>query len=502
MGVAALGGLITSTALTLFLIPVVYVFFSRLSFRGARKKPVTTTLTSLLVVALLGTTDRVNAAERVDGNTATPAPTNAAPADVRIYDLEQCMQVALEHNFDIQKGRERILREQGASVVVRAPTIPAVAINGGFTQTDPDYLQSSGGFSPNDQSWMAKIELTQLLYAGGAVKAAIRQQNLEEEATVIELQSTIGNVLLDVHKRYYAAILAREQVIVAQEYVDLLQEELQSAQRRFAAGSVSSFDVLRAEVALANARTPLIRARFDCRLALQELSRVLGIATVVEDSTTPACHVQGELRFDPMNVNLKTAQDAALSHRPELKQLDRLFSAAEQALEAAAAGNRPHVNAYGNYGAQNDRYSSNLADEMHGWEIGLRMTWPLFDGLLTKGRIAEARAELSLRELDRQQRRQDILVEVQRAHAALVEATDLVQATHKVVEQATESVRQARARLDTGAATQLDVLYSQVALTMARNNEVQALYDFNVAVSQTRWAMGVSVTVVNDRHAD
>ncbi len=499
MGVAALGGLITSTILTLFLIPVVYVFFSRLGSRGSRKKVMKTALSLLLIMTLSGTTSRAQTVEVEGGSMETSVLTNGVAGEGTVYDLEHCLQAALSCNFDIQKGRERIRRESGASVVVRAPTIPSVAVVGGFAQMDPDYLQSYGGPKPNDQSWMTKIELTQLLYSGGATRAAIRQQDLQEEAAVIAFQSTVGDVLLDVKKRYYAVILAREQVVVNQEYVDLLQEELQSAQYRFSAGSVSSFDVLRAEVALANAQTPLIRARYNSQLALQELSRVIGCTALAEEGAAPAFDVHGDLRFEPVAVDLKEAQETALSNRPELERLDRLFAAANQALKAAAAGNRPNVSVYGNYGAQNDRNADNLGDEMHGWELGLRVTWPLFDGLMTRGRIAEARAELALRELDRQQRRQEIIVEVQRAHAALVESTDLVHATHKVVEQAGESVRQARARLDTGAATQLDVLYSQVALTMARSNEVQALHDFNVAVSQIRWAMGVSVTVTDQK---
>jgi hypothetical protein len=62
----------------------------------------------------------------------------------------------------------------------------------------------------------------------------------------------------------------------------------------------------------------------------------------------------------------------------------------------------------------------------------------------------------------------------------------------RVVEQATESVRLANARYNAGTGTQLDVLASQVDLTTARNNQLQAYYGYNVAVAALRKAMGLA----------
>ena len=83
-------------------------------------------------------------------------------------------------------------------------------------------------------------------------------------------------------------------------------------------------------------------------------------------------------------------------------------------------------------------------------------------------------------------------VEVRRSISTYQQATELAEASKKVVEQAEEAVRLANARFAAGTATQLDVLTSQVDLTTARLNQLQAYYSYNVAVATVRRAMGLT----------
>jgi outer membrane protein TolC len=83
-------------------------------------------------------------------------------------------------------------------------------------------------------------------------------------------------------------------------------------------------------------------------------------------------------------------------------------------------------------------------------------------------------------------------VDVRRSISTYQQATELAEASKKVVEQAEEAVRLANARFGAGTATQLDVLTSQVDLTTARLNQLQAYYSYNVSVANVRRAMGQS----------
>ena len=81
-------------------------------------------------------------------------------------------------------------------------------------------------------------------------------------------------------------------------------------------------------------------------------------------------------------------------------------------------------------------------------------------------------------------------MDVRRAHSSLEEADERVKASRKVVERAEESLRLAQSRFRAGVSTQLDLLATQVALTEARTNEVQALYDYNVVLARFKRSLG------------
>lgn len=473
MGVAALCGMLTSTFLTLFVIPVVYTAFSEFGSRGKKQMHKTTAV--ILLLALLP----VCASSLADEDASSA------------YDLDRCLQTALEHNYDILKAEEQVRLENGAQTIARARILPSISVEGTISQTDKKYLQTFGNFGPNDQNWATRIELLQPIHSGGAV-AGLRRQNHDTEAAMINLQTTISDTMFQVRQRYYAVLLSDAQVKVEEQNIELLQGELNSSSNRFDAGTVSHFNVLRSEVALANAKTPLIRARNARRIMLHELGRVMGLTVGDGVSGTNDIEVLGQLVFYPVDINLSDAQASARNSRPEIKHHEQILDARKENVREESAQSRPGLFLYGNYGAYNDRFSNDLGDELSGWEAGLRLRWDIFDAGMTKGKVQQARSRLRLAELELEQLYLDIDVEVRRAHSIFVEAVELVAATRKVVEQAEESVRLAAARAESGAATQLDLLDSQVALTQARTNEILALHDFNVAIARLRRTMGVA----------
>lgn len=479
MGVAAVGGLLTSTFLTLLIVPVFYTLFADWSakLRGRRRSGASAAavaLTGLLMIFGLSMPAK-----------AESEPSHTAPCGS--FDLARCLDVAVQQNYDILQARERVRQQHGALVEVRGRAIPNVGVSGVYQEQESE-LNMPG--MQSEATWNIGVEIVQSLYAGGQIRASLQSRRLQEEAARLDLQTVVNNVLLQVRERYYAVLLARSQIRVQEQNIELLQEELQSARNKLDAGAVSPFNVLRAEVALANGRTPLIRAKNNYRIALEELARVLGYPPPAagQESTLD---VVGELEYEEYSSRLAEERAAAFANRPELKSLSLNRQARERELRAARGSYQPALNAFAGYHFQNDPMSSDTWDDVHGWRAGLALKWDVFDGAQTRGRTLQAASGLEQARLAEEQARLDIDVEVRRAHSSFIEAQELVQATRKVVEQAEESVRLARSRFDVGAATQLDVLQTQTALTEARDNEVQALHDYNIALARLRKATGV-----------
>jgi outer membrane protein len=431
----------------------------------------------LLATALLGASS--------NRALAAPAPNQAVPDTL---DLRTAIQFALENNFAIRQAKERIRQQEGVLVEVRAREIPNVAASGNYQRNDKAISQA---FPPSDSSWQISLTASQVLYAGGGVRSAVRSSKLARDAALFDLQATINDALLQVRTAFYNVLLARERIKVQESNLELLDSQLKTTTDRARVGTVSAFEQLRAEVAVANARVPLITARNDYRLAIESLRQALGFTTNTRDTATKVPDFVGTLQFTPVNFDLASAFEAAHANRPDLQRLAKLFESREESVTAARSGYLPTVSAFGGWALRKGT-SNAFRDSPDGWLAGVQSQWNIFDGRATAGRVAQARSVAEQARLSVTEAQLAADVEVRRAYSNWQEATELAQASEKVVEQATEAVRLANARYSAGTSTQLDVLQAQVDLTTARTNQIQAFYTYNVAVAALRKAMGLA----------
>jgi len=418
---------------------------------------------------------------------ADPAPSQDVPPRL---DLPGAIGFAIENNFAIRQARERIRQQEGLLIEVRARSIPNAGVSYYYTKFDKTRLEPYQRVS--DQDWAVDLTVTQSVFAGGSISSSIAAQKYRREAALFELRSVINNALFGVRAKFYAVLLAKKKISVAEQSLNLLEEQLKTVKDRYDAGTLSKFDLLRAQVAVANGRPPLIRARNDFRISIEELRQVLGFATVSADNVAKLPEFLGELTYEPTAIELPAAIESARANRPELQQLFKLEQAADKSLSAARGNYWPSLGIGAGYQIKKSTADNDLNHTRDGWSAVAQGNWAIFDGRATAGRVAQARSALSQMKLTSAEQQLAIDVEVRRAFSTLQEAVELVTASKAVGEQAEESVRLAKARFDAGTATQLDVLQAQVALTEARTNEVEALYNHTVALASLRKAMGVA----------
>ena len=420
---------------------------------------------------------------------------SAAPSHHNLT-LEGAISIALQQNPDLLKAVHEIARTRGQVIEVRAQALPTLNAAGTYTQYDPALIQS-GGFSSSaisgsnaltgssqDKSWRITLQVQQTIYSGGKVRAALKIADLTEDASHQLLRETVATVLAKVRTQFYTALLNRELITVAEESIVLLADQLKDQQNRFDAGTVPRFNVLQAEVELANARPDLIRSKNNFHISRLELGKTLGLDTDDE----PA--VLGALRMPPREVNLPRALATARRNRAILKVQKNTIETEEQQITVAKAGYKPKLDANVGYEFVNSRKSTDLARVTNGWYLGVTGSWAIFDGLKTKGQVDQARARLASAKVNLSDSVQQVELEVQKAYAQAKVSREVIASQSKVVEQADEALRLAKERLSAGAGTQLDVLNARVALTKARTTQKQALSDYNVALAEYDRATG------------
>jgi len=440
--------------------------------------------------------------------------------------LERAVSIALEQNPDLLRAIKEIERTRGQVIEVRAQALPHVGLNATYDQQDKYLLEETNGGGSSlkftdaagntidlgdafnrsgnnagDKNWRIAIEARQLLYSGGQVTAALKIAKFTEDQSYFMLRDTLDRVIATVRTQFYRVLLNRRLITVAEESIRLLQDQLKDQQNRLEAGTVPRFNVLQAEVALANSQPDLIRARNNYLVAQLELSRTLGLEASRSATGKPSFTAVGDLRAIDRKLSLQGALAAARAHRPFLKAQQQTIFSEEQQITVAKAGLKPRLDAHAGWEMRNSRLTDDLSKEVNGWYFGVTGDWAIFDGFATKGKVMQAQARLATAEITYADSVLQVELEVQQAYARLQEARELITSQEKVVEQADEALRLARERLSAGAGTQLDVLNAQVALTRARTTQQEALYDFNVALAEFDRATGAN-TVYDDSFHD
>jgi len=423
---------------------------------------------------------------------------NSSPRDwsKRQLALAEALDLALQQNGAILKGKNDLEAAYGIVVQTRAIALPKVRIGGQFQAIAENAVDTPAGSTISfgtDKNWTTEIRLVQSIYEGGRINSALRSAKLTQEQALLQYQAVVADTLLAVRVNYYDILLAAQQIVVREASVNLLQRELDDQQRRFDAGTVPRFNVLRAEVAVANARPQLIRARNAERVAKNKLVDLLGYNLPRSVGEDVPVQLTDKLDAAPYEIDLSVAIGQALEKRPELGALRKAEALRAEGIVNASAGYKPSVQVFGGYGDRNSSFSSDLTTERHGWLAGAQLTWDVFDGLLTRGKVMEAKAVHSKSQTELADTTRRIELEVRTAYSDFIEAREVLESQKKVQEQAEESLRLAKARTDAGTGTQLDVLDAETALTEARTTQSLALRDYAVAVARLERAMGAMV---------
>jgi outer membrane protein TolC len=430
------------------------------------------------------------------------APAQASPASPATnafipqpLSLADAVNLALQQNPNILRAQKDLAAAQGVVIQTRAIAIPKLGLAGNYSAAEPsdvDTITAPGISFGTDQNWATQVKLVQSLYEGGRILSALRVARLTKQRSLLDYQTAVADTVVQVQVTYYDVLLALQQITVQEASVELLTRELADTKRRYDAGTVPRFNVLRAEVELANARPKLIRARNSYRIAKNNLVNQLGFNVPKEAREDIPLTLSGKLAAEPYKIELPRAIAMALERRTELETLRKTQALRKEDIVNAKAPYKPSFQAYGGYDVHNSVLSHDLTYEDHGWIAGVQMTWSLFDGRRTQGKVIEATAlyERAGVELDDAGRR--IELEVRTAYSNFIEADEVLKSQEKVVEEAEEALRLARARNEAGTGTQLDVLSAQTALTEARTTQIQALHDYSVARARLERAIGAN----------
>jgi outer membrane protein TolC len=408
----------------------------------------------------------------------------AVPPQVlgRVLTLDEALAIALEYQPNIQARLSDYAAAAYRVDQALSPLLPQV--NASISASQTQSFSPGGATGPArstissfPDSTRAGLTVSQLLFDFGKTFASteVARKLADVASEDVELQRQL--ITLAVKESYTNINFAQRLIAVQQQALERAELNLRSARGFFEVGTRPKSDVARAEVDVANARVDLIRARNAERNARVALNTAMGIP-----ASTPTV-IQDNLVYEPVTLDPAMLVGEAYRQRPESRQARLQVEAADARARRAFRDFLPDITANAFYGGVR-------ADLNEVWEIGLGLSWSLFDGGNRVARYRETRVLLEGAQARVRATELDISREVEQAQINVSESNDRIQAAKTAVESALENFRLAQGRFDAGVGTILELTDAQLALTQTQNAETQALADYRIALARLQRAVG------------
>jgi HAE1 family hydrophobic/amphiphilic exporter-1 len=486
MARAVVGGLITSTLLTLIVVPVVYSLLDDLAARLRRRWEGSVVheddeKTAVVVSQPLTGAARTGAVVLV--LLFTILPTKAVAEEP--LTLERAIAIAREKNRDLQTAREYQKWVGGKYLEERAAALPHFTVTGGALKSeDSSYQVLFGDLYPSGQRTMVgDLNVSQVLFAWGKVGAAIRAAKEGIASAEHTLQSSRQAAEREVTAAFFDVLLAREMQTIAASTLQQRERHLAEAKKRFELGVATDYDVLSASVAVDNARPDAIRASNSVRTAFENLRLILGEPELTGE-------VVGSLEVaveDPPSYEEVVRE--ARERRPDLQELEHRLAVYEQLLRIARADDKPRLDFRGSWGWK-DLSAGSLNGQGDNWSGGIYLAFPLFDGMATRGRVVQASSDLERQRIATRRAHDSVVLEARTTVDAVRESAEIVRALSGTVEQARRLLKMAEEGYELGVKTGIEVQDAELNLRAAEANLARARRDHRVARVNLDWVRG------------
>ncbi|HWQ57056.1 MAG TPA: TolC family protein [Bryobacteraceae bacterium] len=426
-------------------------------------------------------------------------PCAPAENEAEAVTLGEAVELALKRHPDVEKARVAADILKGKIREVRAQALPDVSVNSGFTRwRDPSLLNASGldkfpaelrdALVPSPVNLFDyHIALKQPIYTAGKVGTALRLASVEAEGALSDIDRARQDLALEVTRAFYGLLWAERFAELTAETQRQKQLHAEMARTRFRNGVATEVDVLRSEVAVANGAPELVRARNAVRQSRAQLNYYL--ARPLDFPTRPA----GDFQEKPLEQNtLEALVFEAVRRRPELSRLRIAERSAGVQVDLARAESRAKVDFAATYGIMS-RLPSNLANsQFTRWTAGFTFNFPVFDGFRRSALISQALGVQRTARLERQRVEEQVRLALQQGLDDTAAAEETIRAARANVSQAEKVLAMMQNNYKYGAATTLDIVDAQTAVSVARTNLLRGLHDYTVARAGLRWTAGMT----------
>lgn len=412
--------------------------------------------------------------------------TSVGFAAARVLTLQDCIGQALNENLAIQMTQSDVEKtHQAVKAAKSGEGVSVQAVNTDY------WKRAASSHNPNTASDSPTTVVSDQLvfslpiYTGGKAQQTVN-------AAILSYETAQNNWQLSRQQTKYQTTVAYYHVL---QYKNLLKADgdtindytlhLQNLEISYAAGLASRLQLLQTKVNLANAEDAQMRDQAAYRQAVVVLKNLIEVPQEEDIELTE------DFPYERApSLMLTDCVATAQKNRLEISVAQDAVKIAQAQVQIAASAKKPTVALNGYTGLQGSSF--NNTNENY-YSLYMTVSYNLFDSGLANAQIKEADAAVTKAQKALRQQQETIYADVTQYYWSMQEADKRIQTSKTALEQAEEVCKIAQVSFSAGLETNQDILDAEVALTTARNNYIQALYDYNVNRAGLDLAVGTIV---------
>ena len=406
-----------------------------------------------------------------------------ANPDARSITLNEAVDIALRQSIPLQRAENNLERRRIAVASERMDFAPSLSASVGGSQSyGRSFVQNEGQVVNQTTSGMdAGVRANINLFNGFADVASLEAAKRNAESGRYSLARSREDVIFQVIQHYLTLIENREQVQIQEKNVQARESRLAQINEGVEVGNLPASDLYRQQAQVASAERDLLRAQHAFQLSVLRLQQLLQLDPdgVYEFTAPPLDETPAAAQVANVSQLLRTAYE----RRSDIEAQRLSMQATRQQVRAARSGYWPSIGLSFGYGSTYSNaiplaFQDQFADRNRGGSISLSLSVPIFDRMQTHHTVQEQEVAYRNAELEMQQLRDEVALEVRQAYLDYQMAQKELDVTAKQVAAAERALRAEEARYDAGLTTLVALNEAQASYVQATSDQIATRYAY------------------------
>lgn len=331
------------------------------------------------------------------------------------------------------------------------------------------------------------VQIVQPVFTGGKIWYSFKNARIDLKIAKEKLKNSKEDLILNVNKIFFNIQVLNELFKTHQEALQLAEKNYLNVKESYQLGMVSKYDLLQAELSVSSAKPKILNITKLLKMMQANLKVMLGLP----DKTN--VRVSGSLGYDKKQLVLSELVQDALINRSEILQLKMEVQKTNNLLKMTWAQYVPDFSLVATYSYRSDNLNFRAGNWENFYSVILGVSFPIFNGLRRSAEVGEMRVLKKILNMNVKELSDATRMEVKDLYLTMQEEYENILLGLKNIETAKEGVRIAELNYQEGMISILELNTSINALTQARVMYLQALYNYNIALSTMEKISGVSL---------